>query len=145
MLSTTDKVKSTLLKPLIKAGVSGIATRMIYGDKQVVVFGTPYSTLTFGAVLGLASEGVAQVINMWVLPRLESNNQARHYESLVISLGISAGSFAVIPMLISSEKPTSSEMATMAGVGALSEMVGTYIYDNAFGNSEGQGPLISVF
>jgi hypothetical protein len=145
MLSTSDKLKSTLLKPLIKAGVSGITTRMVYGDKEVTIFGTPYSMLTFGAGVGAASEGVAQIINMWVLPRLEANNQARHSESLVISLGIAAGSFALVPMLVSSNQPTSSEMLTMAGIGAVTEMASTYIYDNLLGNSGGQGPLISVF
>jgi hypothetical protein len=143
--STQDKLKSTFLKPVLKAAVSGVATRMIYGDKAVVAFGQSFSTLTFGAGMGLASEGVAQIINMWVLPRLESNNKARHFESLIVSIGISAGSFALLPMLISADAPTSSEMATNAGVGALAEVVTGYLWDNLYGMSEGQTPLISIY
>jgi hypothetical protein len=144
-MSTDYKIKSTLIKPLLKAAVSGIATRMVYGDKEVELFGSRYSMLMFGAGIGLASEGVAQIINMWVLPRLETDNQARHYESLVISLGISAGSFALIPMLVSSDKPTSGEVATQAGIGALTEAFTSYINDNLIGNSEGMAPLISTY
>lgn len=144
-MSTDYKLKSTLLKPLLKAAVSGVATRMVYGDKEVEIFGSRYSMLTFGAGVGLASEGVAQIITMWVLPRLEDNSQARHYESLVVSLGTAAGSFAIIPMLISSDKPTGSEMATMAGIGVATEVASSYIFDNLFGTSGGNAPLISAY
>jgi hypothetical protein len=140
-----DALRSTFLKPLVKAGVAGLVTRGVYGNNQVIAFGQSWSTMTFGAGLGLASEGVTQIINMWVLPRLEPNNKARHFESLVVSLGISAGSFALLPMLVGGDKPTGGEMATLAGIGAATEVLSTYIYDNLWGSAEGMTPLLALY
>src|SRR4051794_14230128 len=118
--SSNDKLKSTLVKPLIKAAVSGLASRIVFGDVAVNVLGMELSAMSFGAGLGAASELVSQVVNMYVLPRLESSNRARHFESLVVSLGLSAGSFALLPMLLSGDKPTGGQVMTwgLMGMGA---------------------------
>ena len=142
-MSVGDKTKSMLLKPLVKAAVASAAIRMVYGDVRTKVFGQEMSSLTFGAGVGLTSELIAEVVNQWVLPQLEENNKARHFDSLLVSLGLSAGSFAILPVLVAGSKPTGSEVMTNMGMGALVEVVASYVHDNAFGGV-GQTPLFSL-
>lgn len=131
---STQKLKETLVKPVIAGATSALALRTAYGSDVIFDWGgTKYDITKFGFALGVGNSFVAELVTQWITPSFISSSGQR-YVSLAWNLGVSALTYSAIPKLLNSSL-TSQDMLKLAGIGAGVEIVSRYAYDYVIGGS----------
>jgi hypothetical protein len=135
MTDTMDRLKEQFSKPLINAGVSAFALNTLFpgsafeiGDRQVGV-------AMVGAGIGFTSSFLSEIVSQWIVPQISSDQRLQNIESMIVSLGASAGAFVVIPRLLNPNL-NMAEANRLAMVGAASEVLSSYLYNNFIKSNE---------
>ena len=102
--------------------------------------GKEIGILPFVFGLGFVSQFSSELISNWILPYINRSSQVTKFESMVLSIGANAVSFAVIPKLLNSEVDMNN-IKQLAMAGAITEAVSSYLYQNVLA---GQGSVIGL-
>ena len=122
--------KKMLAKPAIHGGVSAVAIDMLAGSQKNFLYGErSIPVWQLGLVVGAASSFSTEFISNIILPHIPQSQKLKHLESMVLHIGLSAGTFALVPKILNSNM-NMTEMKKFAVTGALAEAVSSYIYEN---------------
>jgi hypothetical protein len=91
-MSTSSKVKSMLVKPIIVGLVSALGAKVMNQDYSVTIpyIGTTISGPVFYGLLGTASSLATETVHTWVLPYLPQSASAVKAEAALLSPAIHA-------------------------------------------------------
>lgn len=127
--STQASLTRMFAKPLVNGAVSAAAMGYLFGtDKGFYVGQTRIPILAFGGLLGAVGSFATETVTQWVLPyTIGKDPKILKLESMVISVGASAGLFAVLPKVVNSDVD-SADMGKLAMAGAVTELASSYLY-----------------
>lgn len=129
-MSQESNWKNMIAKPAIHGGVSAFAIDMLAGEnKNFVWSGREIPVWQLGLAMGAATSFSTEFISNIILPHIPQSQKFKHLESMVLHIGLSAGSFALVPKLLNGNLNL-SEAKRFALTGALAEAVSSYVYEN---------------
>lgn len=126
-----NAIKKMAAKPAINGMVSALAMEIITNKDQKYFSyrGKQYSVMTLGLVLGAGSSLAVETVSGYVLPHIAGHEKFKHLESLVLHLVGSAGTFVAVAKMLNGNL-SMVEARKFALVGALSEAVASYAFEN---------------
>jgi hypothetical protein len=127
--STMDRVKQQFTKPLISAGVSGFALNTLFPGSSFEIGDRTVPVAIVGAGIGAASSFASELVAQWIVPQISSDQRLQNLESMIVTVGSSAGAFVLIPRLLN-QNLNMGEANRLAMVGAASEVLSSYLYNN---------------